>query len=94
MASGRRFIPGDVRFAGRSWEDVAPQLEFLLGKLFAAEANGIPPGFNNLEPTTIVADAVGSPGNLNSGWAAADHEHPVDTDAVLERAYAFAFLGY
>ena len=94
-AVGRRFLGNKVRLARRSFADVAPELEFLLDRLWDAETNGIPAGFNNLVPTTIDQDdLLGDPGNENSGWAAADHEHPVDADSLVERALAMAFLGY
>lgn len=95
MAAGRRRLGGVIRFAGRSWEDVSPELEHLFKRLWESEANGIPSGFNGTIPETIDAtDVVGDPGSENAGWAAADHTHPVDVDSLLESALAFAFLGY
>jgi hypothetical protein len=95
MASGRRKLSGVIRFAGRSWEDVAPELENLFKRLWESEANGIPSGFNGIVPDTIEAtDLIGDPGTEGSGWAAANHVHPVDVDSLLESALAFAFLGY
>jgi len=88
MASGRRFLGNQVRLSRRAWEDVAPELEFMLQRLWESEANGIPAGFNNIVPETIEAGVAGDPGLENSGWAAADHVHPVSTAAATNLANA------
>jgi hypothetical protein len=71
-------LGGSVRLARRSWEDVAPQLEFLLNRLFDSEGGGLPAGFNGVIPEPIEV-VPGDPGTESSGWAAADHVHPVST---------------
>lgn len=90
MATGRRFLGNQVRLARRSWEDVAPELEFLLQRLWESEANGIPAGFNNIVPSQIEAGVIGDPGLESSGWAAADHIHEVLTAAATDLANANA----
>jgi hypothetical protein len=90
MASGRRFLGNQVRLTRRSWEDVAPELEFLLQRLWESESNGIPAGFNNVTPELIEAGVSGDPGNESSGWAAADHVHPVATASATDLANANA----
>jgi len=80
MATGRRFLGGQIRLAQRSWADVAPELEFFLARLWDSEANGIPAGFNNIDPEDIQAGVAADPGEESSGWAAANHQHAVLTD--------------
>jgi hypothetical protein len=63
----------------RAWEDVAPQLEDFLRRLWDSESNGIPAGFNGYVPTFVQPGDTGDPGLENDGWASASHEHPVIT---------------
>lgn len=79
QAAGRRFLGNSIRLARRSWEDVAPELEFLLDRIWKSEAGGLPAGFNHVTPEAVEAGDAGSPGNETSGWAAADHTHAVTT---------------
>lgn len=79
MASGRRHLTGEIQLTRRAWEDVAPQLEDWLKRLWDSTENGIPSGFNNTVPQTITVGSVGDPGLETAGWAAADHDHPVVT---------------
>lgn len=86
----RRFTGAELRLVRRSWEDVAQELEEYLRKLLYQITGGIPAGFNNVTPTNINANDVGSPGTEGSGWAAADHTHDVDTDTAVGLANANA----
>lgn len=80
MADIRRFSLADVPLmARRAWEDVGPELERFLRKLYDSETNGIPAGFNNVTPTDIEAGVAAGPGTETSGWAAADHTHNILT---------------
>lgn len=81
MAVGRRWLGVLPRLTGRAWEDVAQGLEEFLRKLWDSEADGIPAGFGkDTIPSTIQAGVPSETGDLNSGWAAADHVHGVSTD--------------
>jgi hypothetical protein len=91
MADIRRFSLMDVpSMARRPWEDVGPELERFLRKLYDSETNGIPAGFNVVVPTAITPGVDGDPGTERSGWAAADHEHPVTTAPATDLANANA----
>lgn len=79
MASGRRFLTKEIQLTRRAWEDVAPELEAWLKRLWDSESNGIPAGFNNIFPTQVTPGSTGHPGNETQGWAAADHDHSVIT---------------
>ena len=80
MAQSRRFSGrANIRLAGRGWEDAAPELERLLRKLLEAWSDSIPPGFNDVDPTTIVPGDSADSGAELQGWAAADHTHEVNT---------------
>lgn len=88
MASGRRRLAAEIQLTRRAWEDVAPELEDLLKRIWDSESNGIPAGFNGLLPTTVIPGSSGNAGTENSGWAAADHDHPVLTGAPAGLANA------
>lgn len=78
MATGRRFLGSVPRLTRRAWEDVAHNLEDFLNKVWGSEADGIPPGFNDVTPTNVeppVGTNFGDPGTMETGWAAADHQH-------------------
>jgi hypothetical protein len=77
---GRRLVGPGIQLTQRAWEDVAPELERLINRLWDSEANGIPAGFLNFLPSNTEAGSAGAAGLETAGWAAADHEHPVDTD--------------
>jgi hypothetical protein len=81
MPGGRRFLGSVPRLTGRSWEDASRNLEDFLRRLWDSEADGIPAGWGEeVTPSGVEAGSLGSPGEENTGWAAANHEHPVDTD--------------
>jgi hypothetical protein len=81
LASGRRRLQQEIQLTRRAWEDVAPELERLLQRLWDSEANGIPAGFNGLVPTFVQPGDSGHSGLEGDGWASATHEHPVITGA-------------
>lgn len=86
MASGRRFLGTVPRLTRRPWEDVASQLEDFLRRLWDSEADGIPPGFEDVVPQTVEAatgTATGNPGTEGEGWAAADHDHVASTGSAV-----------
>lgn len=76
---GRRVARRRVRLAGRVWNDVAQELQEVLDQILDSNDNGVPPGFYDTTPDAIAAGSTGDPGTESSGWAAADHEHPVNT---------------
>jgi len=78
----RRFSGDYVRLVGRAWEDVQQEVQELLEKLLNQVTGAIPPGFNNIGPTTIDGVTPGTPGSESSGWAAANHQHPLDVSGV------------
>lgn len=89
MSLGRRLLTNIPQLTRRAWEDVAPELERFLRRLWESESNGVPAGFGNIVPPPIVPGDAGSEGTGNtSGWAAADHEHPVatGTPSLLDNA--------
>lgn len=82
MTTGRRFLGGLPKFAGKAWEDVSHQLDDLLRKLWDSESNGVPSGFKDLVPSTVEASSgsgLGDPGDLITGWAASNHDHIAST---------------
>lgn len=80
MSMGRRLLTNIPQLTRRAWEDVAPELERFLKRLWESEGSGVPAGFGNATPPPIVPGSPGGPGAGNtSGWAAADHVHPVVT---------------
>jgi hypothetical protein len=79
MAAGRRLLEIIPQLTRRTWEDVAPELERFLKRLWESESSGIPAGSGTSTPTTVEAGDTGSAGALTSGWAPMDHEHPVIT---------------
>lgn len=90
---GRRVARKRVRLAGRVWNDVAQELQEALDQLFDSNDNGIPPGFYDTTPTEVTADSPGDPGLETAGWAAADHDHPVNTAAPTNPTGAAASEG-
>lgn len=78
-ATGRRLLTTMPQLTRRAWEDVAPELERFLLRLWDSEGNGIPAGNGTTIPTTTEAGDIGAVGNPGSGWAPMDHEHPVVT---------------
>jgi hypothetical protein len=81
VAVGRRWLGDIPRLSGRSWEDVAPQLEIWLKRIWDSESDGIPAGFEENVPEAVEAGSDGDMGEETTGWAASDHEHPVVTGA-------------
>jgi len=82
VALGRRFLGTVPKLTRRPWEDIGQQLEDFLRKLWDAQSDGIPSGFNEVLPTDVVAPTgtgLGDPGTENQGWAAADHQHVAPT---------------
>lgn len=91
MGDVRRFsIEGVPVLAKRAWEDVGPELERFLRKLFDSETDGIPAGFKGTVPSTIEAGVLGSPGTELAGWMPPDAVHPVLTAAATDLANANA----
>lgn len=88
MAVGRRRLQHEIQLTRRSWEDVAPELEDFINRLWDAEADGVPAGFNNTLPEDVIPGDSGYAGLEGSGWAAADHAHPVLTGAPAGLANA------
>lgn len=78
--TSRRWLGPIPKLTRRAWEDVARELEEFLRKQFDSWADGIPPGVGGVVPEPIEADDAGNQGNELSGWATADHEHPVPVD--------------
>jgi hypothetical protein len=83
MATGRRLLTIVPQLTRRSWEDVAPELQRFLARLWDSEGNGIPAGWGKVIPPAVTPGTTGSMGAGNTaGWAAADHVHPVATGVV------------
>lgn len=80
-ATGRRLLTIIPQLTRRAWEDVAPELERFLLRLWDSESNGIPAGSGTATPSTIEVGDIGAVGNIGTGWAPMDHEHPVVTGA-------------
>ncbi|MCP4900201.1 MAG: hypothetical protein GY906_24785 [bacterium] len=84
MANSRRVMANIPRLTRRPWEDVSRDLEEYLRKSKEAWSDGLPPGFNNLNPTVIAPDTVSSPGTEATGWAASDHAHFVAVATAVD----------
>jgi hypothetical protein len=78
------------RLTGRPWEDANRDLEEYLRKFKEAWSDGVPPGFNSVNPTIIAPDTASSPGSELNGWAAADHAHFVAVGIAVGLANANA----
>lgn len=81
MAQGRRVGRKKVRVIGRTWNDVQRDIQEALDELLESNDDGIPPGFRDVTPEEVNAGDEGDPGTATQGWAAADHEHSVETAA-------------
>ena len=77
MAIGRRRLQHEIQLTRRAWEDVAPELQDFVNRLWEAQADGLPAGFNSVLPENVQAGDAGSVGQESSGWASGDHAHPV-----------------
>lgn len=71
---GRRILDAVPVLAGKSWPEVAPQLQRFLEKIQDSEDAGIPSGYSNDDPEDV-GSAVADPGTEGQGWAAGDHVH-------------------
>jgi hypothetical protein len=76
---GRRVNSVIPRVVGRPFNDVSEELQTWIGEISDGQDNGLPPGFSDTNPTDVSGDSASSPGTEGSGWAAADHEHDLDT---------------
>lgn len=74
---GRRINSVIPRLPGRPWNDVAEEFQTWVDEVSDAQDNGLPPGFSDTTPSTVEIGSSGSPGDEATGWAAADHDHPV-----------------
>ncbi len=90
MATGRRHLPSPPRLSYRDYREYAAELEEFLTRLYDSEADGIPPGFNDTVPHDVEVGSAGDAGTENAGWAAADHEHPVDSNTPSDLGTANA----
>lgn len=88
--TGRRFLGAEIRLTRRAWEEVAPELERWLVRLYEGVSNGVPAGFKNTPASTIQAGVAAAAGTETSGWAAADHTHEVETAPGTDLANANA----
>lgn len=79
MAAGRRILPPVPRITGRTYNDIAAELQRFLDALTESEDDGVPAGFRGTTPTQITPDSAGSSGSESEGWAAALHDHPITT---------------
>jgi hypothetical protein len=83
MAKGRRLGLQAPQLVGRDPETYNFELQRFLEALLDGDDDGIPAGFNDVDPTTIEAGVEADPGVENTGWAAADHTHAVATEAPV-----------
>lgn len=68
------------RLRGRSPDAYAQELQDFLEKLFDKVVGGIPAGFNDIPPSNVEAGVTPEPGDVLTGWSAADHHHLAPTD--------------
>lgn len=80
MALRQRFFAFNLKLVGRNPADYARELEELLESLWNFTL-GIPGGFLNIVATILQAGVASSAGDRNTGWAAADHNHRIETSA-------------
>jgi hypothetical protein len=71
---GRRILDSVPILSGRSWPEVAPQLQRFLEKIQESEDAGVPSGYSTDDPEGV-GSAVADPGTESEGWAAGDHVH-------------------
>lgn len=83
MAFSRRIVKDKVRLVGRAFNDTARELQDAINELIEGSDNGLPPGFGDVTPTQITPDSAGDAGDQTTGWAAADHDHPITTDTTV-----------
>lgn len=76
---GRRVGSIIPRLPQRPWNDVAEELQTWIEAVSDGQDNGLPPGFGDVAATDVSGDSVPSAGTEGSGWAAADHEHDLET---------------
>lgn len=79
--STRRLTRSVVKLVGRSFPDVAQELQEWLEWLAQQAIAGLPAGFNVLVPSSIKAGVVGSAGSQTDGWMSASAQIPIQTGA-------------
>ena len=92
MASGRRFVGQRPRLVGAvptSYDPLYFQAQFqriqrMLEKVWDSEADGIPAGFSDSDPSPIQAGDAADPGDQTSGRSAGPHVHEVLTGAAVD----------
>jgi hypothetical protein len=65
------------------------QLQGFTNKVADSEGGGIPSGFSDVNPSTIVAGAAADPGVETDGWASAEHVHPISTGSAVDISEVF-----
>jgi len=79
MATGRRWVGVKPKVIGIPPEDYARPLQAFIDRVWDSESEGIPAGFTDTDPETLAAGSTPDPGTEGTGWAAADHAHPLLT---------------
>lgn len=83
MATSRRISFNPPRIVGRVPNDYAQELQEFLEMLARGQDDGIPPGFNDTTPQTVIAGGAASAGTETTGWMASDAQLVADTDTPV-----------
>lgn len=82
MTFERRIVRQKLQLVGRDPNDYALELQQAINDLIVASDEGQPPGWGDVTPETVIPDSTGDSGDPTTGWAAADHDHPIATDTT------------
>lgn len=74
----RVFVPEPPDLVGKSWEEVARQLEDYLRDQRQIQQQSVPAGFKNLAPATLDPNAAAAAGAEADSWASASHIHALN----------------
>ena len=80
MALRQRFFQFSLKLVGRHPSDYAQELQDFLESVWQYSL-GIPGGFLDLAASVIRAGIASAAGDRNTGWAASDHVHQIETAA-------------
>ena len=84
----RRRTERPPRLVGRTFAEIAQELQEFLEKDHERAEGGIPGGHNGTTPGSLVVGGAGSPGSESAGWMAADAIPPVPVGNPIAIAIA------
>lgn len=92
QALNRRFPLKAPRVVGRAWPDASRELQEFLDSLFDA-SSGIPAGFLNLNPQTVLVGGTVAPGAATDGWMSAGAQLVTAIPSVITGVGTISALG-